>query len=243
MQKFTLKEHLIELKKRLIIVCVAFITVFILCYNLKEYIFEIFLSPLAEISGQEERRIIYTGLAEAFFSYLKLSLFSSFFLIIPIICHQIYGFISPGLLNSEKRLVILILSFSPILFYIGGFFVLYIVMPKAWEFFVSYENRNLQIPVILEAKISEYLNLVIQFMLAFGVAFQLPVIMVILCIMGVIESSFLVQKRRVSIVIIFIAAAIFTPPDVISQIALAIPLLLLYEISILLCKLVEKKRL
>ena len=158
------------------------------------------------------------------------------------ICYQIYSFIAPGLLVNEKNLVKLILSFSPILFYVGGFFVFYGVMPRAWEFFLSYENSSINIPLVLEARISEYLDLVIQFTLAFGVAFQLPVAMLVLGILGVVDSSFLKKKRRVSVVIIFIGAAILTPPDVISQIALAIPLLLLYEVSVILCKLVETKR-
>lgn len=242
MQKYTLKEHLLEIKKRFLVVFVFFIAAFALCYSFREEIFEIFLTPLADILDREGRRIIYTGLAEAFFSYIKLSIFVAFSFIIPLICYQLYAFIAPGLLVGEKNLIILILSLSPILFYIGGFFVFYFVMPRAWEFFLSYENNNINIPLVLEARISEYLGLVIQLTFAFGVAFQLPVIMVILDILGIISSDFLKKKRRLSIVIIFILAAIFTPPDVISQIALAIPLLLLYEISIILCKMVENKR-
>lgn len=242
MQKYTLKEHLVEIKKRLLIVFAFFIAAFAFCYCYREDIFELFLTPLFELSDKGGRRIIYTGLTEAFFSYIKLSIFSAFSITIPVICYQIYSFIAPGLLLSEKRLIILILSFSPVLFYIGSFFVFYFVMPRAWEFFLSYEKDAINIPLVLEARISEYLDLVIQFTFAFGIAFQLPVVMVILGAMGLIESNFLRSKRRISIVIIFIVAAIFTPPDVISQIALAIPLLLLYELSIVLCKLVEKKR-
>ena len=149
---------------------------------------------------------------------------------------------APGLLVKEKKLVILILSFLPILFYIGGFFVFYFVMPRAWEFFLSYENSSINIPLVLEVRISEYLDLIIQLAFAFGLAFQLPVVMVILGSLGLVGPNSLRRKRRISIVVIFIMSAIFTPPDVISQIALAIPLILLYEISIILCKLVEKKR-
>lgn len=242
MQKYTLKEHLLEIKKRFLFVFVSFIAAFALCYSFKEEVFEVFLTPLTDILDREGRRIIYTGLAEAFFSYIKLSIFVAFSIVIPVICYQLYAFIAPGLLACEKKLIILILSFSPILFYIGSFFVFYFVMPRAWEFFLSYENNNINIPLVLEARISEYLDLVIQLTFAFGMAFQLPVIMVILAMLGLISSDFLKDRRRVSIVIIFILAAIFTPPDVISQIALAIPLLLLYEISIILCKLVENKR-
>lgn len=242
MQKYTLKEHLLEIKKRFLVVFVFFITAFAICYSFREEVFEVFLTPLADIIDKEGSRIIYTGLAEAFFSYIKLSIFVAFAIVIPVICYQLYAFIAPGLLAGEKKLIILILSLSPVLFYIGSFFVFYFVMPRAWEFFLSYENNNINIPLVLEARISEYLDLVIQLTFAFGMAFQLPVIMVILGMLGVVSSNFLKSKRRISIVIIFILAAIFTPPDVISQIALAIPLLLLYEISIILCKLVENKR-
>lgn len=242
MQKYTLKEHLVEIKKRLLVVFAFFIAAALLCYSFREEIFELFLTPLVDLSEKEGRKIIYTGLAEAFFSYIKLSIFSAFSIIIPVICYQIYSFMAPGLLVNEKKLVTLILSFSPILFYIGGFFVFYFVMPRAWEFFLSYENSSINIPLVLEARISEYLDLVIQFTFAFGMAFQLPVVMVILGSLGLVGADSLRRRRRISIVIIFIVAAIFTPPDVISQIALAIPLLLLYELSIILCKLVEKKR-
>ena len=242
MQKYTLKEHLVEIKKSLLVIFAFFLAAFALCYNFREEIFELLLSPLINLSDKGGRKIIYTGLTEAFFSYIKLSIFSAFSIIIPIICYQIYSFIAPGLLVNEKKLVTLILSFSPILVYTGGFFIFYFVMPRAWEFFLSYENSSINIPLVLEARISEYLDLVIQFTFAFGMAFQLPVVMVILGALGLVGSDSLRRKRRISIVIIFIVAAIFTPPDVISQIALAIPLLLLYEVSIILCKLVEKKR-
>jgi sec-independent protein translocase protein TatC len=240
-QKYTFKEHLVEIKKRFLIVLVFYIAAFAGCYLFREDIYSFFLRPLVDILGTEGRKIIYTGLAEAFFSYIKLSIFSAFCLTIPVMCYQLYAFVAPGLLKFEKRIVMLLMSFAPILFYIGSLFVFYFVMPRAWEFFLSYENNSAGIPLVLEARISEYLELVIQFTLAFGFAFQLPVVMVILGVMGLVHSDALRKKRRIAIVIIFILAAIFTPPDVISQIALAIPLLLLYEISIILCKLVENR--
>jgi sec-independent protein translocase protein TatC len=242
-QKYTFKEHFIELKKRLLIVFAFFLIAFAFCYAFRDEIYSFFLSPLVDVSERDSRKIIYTGLAEAFFSYIKLSIFSAFCITIPMICYQIYTFIAPGLLQTEKTLVKLVMYSSPLLFYVGSFFVFYFVMPRAWEFFLSYENNSAGIPLVLEARISEYLELVMQFTFAFGMAFQLPVIMVILGAMGLIHSNSLQTKRRVAIVIIFIVSAIFTPPDVISQIALAIPLLLLYEVSIILCKLVENRRL
>lgn len=231
-----------ELKNRLFKIVVFFIISFGIAYFFKEAIFEFFLGPLVELSVDGKRKIIYTGLSEAFFSYIKLAMFSTFLVTIPYICYHIFSFMSPGLYCFERKIVLTVLVFSPILFYCGGFFVFYIVMPKAWEFFLSYENSNAILPLVMEARISEYLSLVMQLTIAFGVAFQLPIIMVILSVVGIIESSFLKKNRRVAIVIIFIVAAIFTPPDVISQIAMAIPLLFLYEVSIILCKSVEKKR-
>ena len=241
MQKYTFKEHFIELKNRFLKIMVLFIVFFWVSYVYRENLYEFFLKPLMDLSTETNRKIIYTGLAEAFFSYIKLSVFVSFSMIFPFISYQIYAFISPGLHSFEKKVVLTMLVFSPTLFYCGGFFVFYVVMPRAWEFFLSYESSNMVLPLVMEARISEYLSLVMQLTIAFGVAFQLPIIMIILGVIGVIDSNSLKNKRRVAIVIIFIVAAIFTPPDVISQIALAIPLLFLYEVSIILCKLIEKR--
>jgi sec-independent protein translocase protein TatC len=241
LQKYTFKEHFIELKNRLLRVVLCFIIFFTISYLFKENIYDFFLKPLVDLSTGIDRKIIYTGLAEAFFSYIKLSIFVSFAATIPFICYQVYAFISPGLHAFEKRIVLTVLAFSPILFYCGSFFVFYIVMPRAWDFFLSYESNNMSLPLVMEARISEYLSLVIQLTTAFGVAFQLPIILVILGVLGIVNSAGLKRQRRVAIVIIFIVAAIFTPPDVISQIALAIPLLILYEVSIMLCKLVENR--
>jgi len=221
---------------------VLFLVFFGVSYVFRENLYEFFLKPLVDLSTETNRKIIYTGLAEAFFSYIKLSMFVSFSITFPFISYQIYAFITPGLHSFERKIVLTMLVFSPILFYCGGFFVFYVVMPRAWEFFLSYESNNMGLPLVMEARISEYLSLVIQLTVAFGAAFQLPIIMVILGVVGIIDSSSLKRKRRIAIVVIFIVAAIFTPPDVISQIALAMPLLFLYEISIMLCKLVEKNR-
>ena len=240
MRKYTFQEHFIELKSCLLKVVWFFLVAFSISYWFREDIYGFFLKPLADLSTEGGRKIIYTGLAEAFLAYIKLALFSAFSMTLPFICYQFYAFITPGLHNFEKKIVSTMLIFSPILFYCGSFFVFYFVMPRAWDFFLSYENNSLVLPLVMEARISEYLSLVIQLTVAFGAVFQLPVIMVILGVLGIIDSGTLKRKRRIAIVIIFIAAAIFTPPDVISQIALAIPLLLLYEVSVILCKLVEK---
>lgn len=239
MKKYSLSEHFLELKNRLMKIVVFFIISFMVAYYFKENLFQFLLQPLVDLSTGSTRKIIYTGLAEAFFSYIKLATFFAFFAVFPVICYQLYFFIAPGLLNYEKKIAASMMVLSPILFYIGSFFVFYFVMPKAWEFFLSYEQNSIELPLIMEARISEYLSLVLQLMFAFGMAFQLPVIMILLCVIGLVTPGFLVANRRISIVIIFLFAAIFTPPDIISQIALAIPLVLLYELSIMLCKLVK----
>jgi len=241
MKEYSFKEHFLELKKRILIITIFFFVAFALSYFFKEEFFSLSLKPLIESFSNHDRKMIYTGLTEAFFSYIKLSLFSAFCLTLPMICYQCYAFIAPGLHSHERKIVLSVLLLSPLLFYTGSFFLFYVVMPKAWEFFLSYENNDTALPLVLEGRISEYLSLVIQLMMSFGLAFQLPIIMVILCILGVISSDSLQRKRRIAVVIIFIASAIFTPPDIISQIALAIPLLLLYELSIVWCKFLKTK--
>lgn len=243
MHKLTFKEHFIELKERFLKLFIVFWIIFGLCYYLSDHIYKIILIPLTEIDSNINRKIIYTGLTEAFFSYIKLSFFASVIIIFPVICYQIYAFIVPGLYKNEKKLVLFILLLSPILFYSGCFFMYFIIMPNAWQFFSSYETVKLGIPLVLEARISEYLDLVIQLTLAFGMSFQLPIIVILLSLFGFVKAENLRRKRRFAVVVIFIAAAVFTPPDVFSQIALAIPLLLLYEISILSCELLEKRTL
>jgi len=239
MKEYSFREHFAELKNRILVVALFFLIAFTISYLLKEEIYSFSLKPLIDSFNSNDRKMIYTGLTEAFFSYVKLAMFSAFCLTLPMICYQLYAFIAPGLHVYEKRIISSVLFLSPVLFYSGSFFVFYIVMPKAWEFFLSYENNSLALPLILEGRIGEYLALVIQLIMSFGLAFQLPIIMVILCILGIISSHSLKKKRRVSVVVIFIVAAILTPPDVISQIALAIPLFLLYELSIVWCKAVE----
>lgn len=239
MKLFTWKEHFLELKKRVILVMVFFIGSFLASYYFSDVIFLLLLAPLQDISDTTHR-IIYTGLTEAFLTYVKLSAYTAFYFSIPFMALQFYKFLSPGLYRFEKKILIFCLCLSLLLFYSGSYFVYEYVMPKAWTFFLSFENKQINTPIVLEAKISEYIALVLQLILAFGLAFQLPIIMVIMSLLGIINADYLKKKRRFSIVIIFIIAAIFTPPDVISQIAMAIPMLILYELSIFLCRVIEK---
>lgn len=240
--KYQLKDHLLELKSRILLVLVFFLCAFLVSYYFSEDIFNILLQPLADIYGDnEERRMIYTGLTEAFFTYLNLSAFAGFCASIPIIALQIFLFIRPGLYKSERKLAGWIFLFSPLLFLAGSMFVYCLVMAKAWGFFLSFEMTDSTLPLMLEARISEYLSLIIKLILAFGIAFQLPIILVILALFGFVTSESLAKKRRIAILINFIIAGFITPPDILSQIALVIPMLLLYEIGVATCKYIEKR--
>lgn len=241
MKSYSFKEHFSELKARFLRVIVIFIIGFIICYYFSEEIYNILLEPLAKLTHDNIRKLIYTGLAEAFFTYIKLAAFSSFVIIMPVIAMECYFFVKPGLYPEERIYAKFIFFMSPILFWCGSFFVFYFVMPRAWQFFVSFENDNIIIPIILEARISEYLNLVIQLIIAFGIAFQIPIIILILNLLKILTVKGLIKKRRLAIIVNFIIAGILTPPDVFSQFALAIPMLLLYEISIITCKCVENR--
>lgn len=241
MRSYTFTEHFLELKNRILRILLTFIICFFICYYFSDNIYNILLKPLAALNHDNVRRIIYTGLTEAFFTYIKIAAFVTFILIMPIIAIECFLFIRTGLYPNEKKYAAILLFMSPILFWGGSIFVFYFVMPRAWQFFISFENNNIAIPIILEAKISEYLNLVIQLVLAFGIAFQLPIIILILNLLKMLKAEDLEKKRRIAIVINFIIAGILTPPDVLSQLALAIPMLVLYELSIIMCKFVENR--
>ena len=232
LKKYSFSAHFRELKKRLTIILACFAFASILSYYFSGEIFQFLLQPLVD-SSLDTRRIIYTGLTEAFFTYLSLSTFVGFIISMPLIALQIYLFISPGLYAPEKKITKILLLASPILFIVGGLFVFYFVIPKAWSFFISFEMTSGATPIILEAKISEYLSLVIKLIMAFGIAFQMPIILIILSLFRIISAEMLRSKRRIAIVINFIIAGVITPPDILSQISLAIPMVLLYEFSII----------
>ena len=243
--KTSLIEHIIELKKRLIIVLVSFVLVFAACYFFSTTIYKFLLSPLVEIYSEfgVERKMIYTNLAEAFFTHIKLAAFCAFIICFPFVMSQVYFFIAPGLYQRERKALLPYIFLSPILFSIGAILVYYFIMPLAWRFFISFESQSVEalgVPLVLEAKVSEYLSLTISLILAFGIAFQMPLIIVLLCQLRLIGSEVLSKYRRHSVVFIFALAAVLTPPDILSQIALAVPLILLYEISLLICKRIER---
>ena len=239
--KQPLLVHLQELKVRVLYSLFFFISFSIIAYYLSSDIFKILVSPLLKVS-HEGQKFIFTKMTEVFLSYLGLSCICGFIFSFPLIMHQIYIFIKPGLLDTEKKAVLPILIISPLLFVLGSIFAYYIIMPVAWQFFVSFEIQDSVMPVVLEAKVSEYISLVMSFIFSFGLAFQIPVVIVLLHNLELIKIESLQNHRRGAIIVIFIAAAILTPPDVISQILLALPMMLLYELSIIICKYYTKTK-
>lgn len=240
-------SHLSELRKRLIYIFIFLFIFFIGCFFFSEHLYSFLVKPYAKaVEGDGiERRLIFTALQETFLTYLKVSFFTAFFVTCPFILIQIWKFIAPGLYKHEKSALLPYLILTPILFFLGGMLVYYLIMPLAIKFFLSFESTGLttNLPIQLEAKVNEYLSLIMTLIFAFGISFQLPIILSLLARIGIIDSQFLKEKRKYLIVIIFAVAAILTPPDPISQIGLAIPLLILYEVSIISVKFIERKNL
>ncbi|MEQ9115294.1 MAG: twin-arginine translocase subunit TatC [Rickettsiales bacterium] len=245
-KEISFSEHFLELKKRLTFTVVVFILSVILGYYYSADLYSFLLKPLENyfIQNNLKREIIYTGLSEAFFTYLKLACYFGLFLSLPVLVWQIYAFLSPGLKRDEKRFVLPLFVFAPFLFFIGAVLVYYYILPQVFSFFLSFEQTQASktAPVVLEARVSEYLSLCLSIMIAFGLAFELPIILIILAKIKLISYKSLIKFRRFSIVIILILAAILTPPDILSQIFLAIIMIILYELSILICMYIEKKK-
>jgi sec-independent protein translocase protein TatC len=239
----TLLDHLIELRRRLIWSLLAILGGFAVSYAFAGDIYEFLVRPLATVSGEEQRRLIYTGLTEAFLTYIELAFWTGCFVAFPIVAAQIWMFVAPGLYKEERRAFLPFLIATPVFFLMGAAMAYYIVFPMAWKFFLSFEVPAAAgvLPIQLEARVSEYLSLSMSVIFAFGLAFELPVLLVLLARVGVVSATKLSSFRRYAIVLIFAAAAVLTPPDLISMISLALPMMLLYELSIFGARWVEKK--
>ena len=240
-----LSTHLSELRSRFLYFFLFFILSFLFSYLFIEDIFNFITEPFVNsIDFKESKRLIYTGLAEAFLSYLKLALVSAFIISSPFFIYQIWAFIAPGLLRKEKKIIFPFLFLIPIMFILGFLFVYYLIIPLAWDFFIGFDTSasNNNFSIELEPKINEYISITLKIAIAFGLAFQLPTAIFLLTLLGLTSPIDLQKKRRFVIVIIFLVAALITPPDIISQVGLAVPIIFLYEISIFISKFFEKKK-
>jgi sec-independent protein translocase protein TatC len=242
--KAPLVDHLIELRRRLMWSLAAIFVAFLVCFWFAKPIYNLLLWPYRLAAGVDAPiELIYTAPQEFFFTEVKLALFGAVFIAFPVIASQLYMFVAPGLYRSERQAFRPFLIATPVLFLAGAALVYFVAMPLAMKFFLSMQQTGDQpVQIVLTAKVSEYLSLIMALILGFGICFQLPVLMTLLARAGLVTAAQLKRYRRHAILGVFIAAAVLTPPDPVSQIALALPTLALYEISIYAVKLTEKKR-
>jgi sec-independent protein translocase protein TatC len=241
-----LLDHLLELRRRLMYSIAAFMVMFGVCYYFSGDIYYFLAEPLAHVlegQGMHAPRLIYTQLYEVFFTKIKVAMFGAAFTAFPIIATQLWMFIAPGLYRSEKRALLPFLISSPALFLAGGALAYYVVFPFAWKFFASFQSETGGGGVAIELlpRVSEYLDLVMKLIFAFGLTFQLPVLLTLLAKVGIVTAAGLAKFRRYAYVGMFVVAAILAPPDVFTQTALAVPLIALYEISVFMAKIVGPK--
>lgn len=239
--------HLVELRNRLVVSVALLLAAFMASYLFAAPIYGFLVEPLAKAMAQQggtPHRLIYTNLTEAFFTYLGVALWTAFFVTSPFLLLQLWRFIAPGLYGHERRLFLPYLFLTPLLFFAGAAIAYYFVFPAAWHFFLSFESPAGAggLPIQLEARVGDYLNIAMTLILAFGFAFEIPLGLVLAVHVGLLTTQKLKQFRRYAIVANFVVAAIITPPDVLSQLCLAIPLVLLYEIAILIAGMIEKTK-
>ncbi len=241
--KAPLLDHLIELRARLIRSLVAFLLMFFVCFFFARDIYNILLMPFDRVAGPDAR-LIYTAPQEYFFTQIRVAIFAAAFLSCPVVFSQLYAFVAPGLYKHERRAFAPYLIATPIFFVTGALLVYFVVMPNLLHFFIGMQQAKEpgRAQIELLPRVSEYLSLIMTLIFAFGVTFQLPVVLTLLGQVGIIDSAFLRDKRRYAIVLVFIISAVLTPPDIFSMLALAAPALLLYELSILAVKVLEKQR-
>jgi sec-independent protein translocase protein TatC len=237
-----LMEHLVELRRRLMRAFIALFLAFAVCFYFAGEIFAFLTQPLIAGFGTGQGRLVYTKLYEAFFVEVRVAFFAAFFVAFPVIANQLWAFVAPGLYVKEKRAFLPFLIATPILFLLGAALAYYLVMPVAIRFFLGYQG---QIPGIEQQALpamGEYLSFVMHFILAFGIAFLLPVLLMLMERAGLVTRDQLKRGRRYAILVAFVVAAVATPPDVISQFMLAIPLILLYELSLIAIWFTERRR-
>jgi sec-independent protein translocase protein TatC len=240
--KAPLMEHLVELRSRLIRAFLALGVAFAVCFYFADKIFAFLAQPLVKAFPPGEGKLIYTKLYEAFFVEVRVAFFAAFFLAFPLIANQIWAFVAPGLYSKEKRAFLPFLIATPVLFTLGGALAYYFVMPTAFKFFLQYQGDLGGIEQEALPSIGEYLSLVMHFILAFGIAFLLPVLLMLLERAGLVTRTQLKGGRRYAIVGAFAIAAVATPPDVLSQFMLAVPLIALYELSLVAIWFTERRR-
>ncbi|MCJ7774135.1 MAG: twin-arginine translocase subunit TatC [Desulfobacterales bacterium] len=236
-EKIPFTAHLEELRKRLIRCFIAIGIGFVLSYGFKEKLFQILTDPLISVM-QKDSKLIFTGLPEAFFTYLKAAMLSGIILASPVILYQFWMFVTPGLYKTERRVLTPIIILSSVFFICGTLFGYFVVFPIGFKFFLSFATENIQaLP-----SMREYLSFASKFLLAFGLAFELPIVVTFLAKLGIVTVDFLRKNRKYALLLFFVVAAILTPPDVVSQILMAIPLVALYEIGIIGAMIFGKKK-